>query len=85
MVDAQPLLGNSRKKIAAYFTAERLSTYPNVDGIIAFSRMSGCRMAKEGRGIDNLRRTITGYARHPNFASVLLVGVGCEVNQIEPQ
>jgi len=41
-------------------------------------------MAKEGRGIDNLRRTITGYARHPNFASVLLIGLGCEVNQIDP-
>jgi altronate hydrolase len=72
------------KKIAAYFTAERLSIYPNVDGVIAFSHMSGCGMAKEGRGIDNLRRTITGYARHPNFASVLLVGLGCEVNQIDP-
>lgn len=72
------------KKIAAHFTAERLSIYPNVDGVIAFSHMSGCGMAKEGRGIDNLRRTITGYARHPNFASVLLVGLGCEVNQINP-
>ena len=72
------------KKIAAYFTAERLSIYPNVDGVIAFSHMSGCGMAKEGRGIDNLRRTITGYARHPNFAAVLLVGLGCEVNQIDP-
>lgn len=72
------------KKIAAYFTPERLSAYPYVDGVIAFSHMSGCGMAKEGRGIDNLRRTITGYARHPNFASVLLIGLGCEVNQIDP-
>lgn len=71
------------KKIAAHFTAERLSIYPNVDGVIAFSHMSGCGMAKEGRGIDNLRRTIAGYARHPNFAAVLVVGLGCEVNQID--
>ena len=40
-------------------------------------------MAKSGRGIDNLRRTIGGYARHPNFAAVLIVGLGCEVNQID--
>jgi altronate hydrolase len=72
------------KRIAAHFTAERLAAYPNVDGVIAFSHMSGCGMAKDGRGIDNLRRTIAGYATHPNFAAVLLVGLGCEVNQIDP-
>jgi altronate hydrolase len=72
------------KRITAHFTPERLAAFPNVDGVIAFSHMSGCGMAKEGRGIDNLRRTITGYATHPNFAAVLLVGLGCEVNQIDP-
>ena len=40
-------------------------------------------MAKDGRGIENLRHTITGYATNPNFAGVLLVGLGCEVNQIQ--
>lgn len=72
------------RRIAAHFTPARLSAYPSVDGVVAFSHMSGCGMAKEGRGIDNLRRTITGYARHPNFAAVLIVGLGCEVNQIDP-
>ncbi|MFM2410747.1 MAG: hypothetical protein RL481_1575 [Pseudomonadota bacterium] len=72
------------KRIAAHFTPERLAAFPNVDGVIAFSHMSGCGMAKEGPGIDNLRRTIAGYATHPNFAAVLLVGLGCEVNQIDP-
>jgi altronate hydrolase len=72
------------RRIAAHFTPEILSNYPGVDGVVAFSHMSGCGMAKEGRGIDNLRRTITGYARHPNFAAVLIVGLGCEVNQIDP-
>ena len=72
------------KRIAAHFTPERLAAFPNVDGVIAFSHMSGCGMAKSGRGMDNLQRTITGYAQHPNFASVLLIGLGCEVNQIDP-
>jgi altronate hydrolase len=72
------------KRIAAHFTPERLAAFPNVDGVIAFSHMSGCGMAKSGRGMDNLQRTITGYAQHPNFAAVLLVGLGCEVNQIDP-
>lgn len=71
------------RQIAAYFTPERLADYPAVDGVVAFSHMSGCGMAKSGRGMDNLRRTIAGYARHPNFAAVLIVGLGCEVNQID--
>lgn len=72
------------KRIAAHFTSERLRLYPGIDGVVAFSHMSGCGMAKSGRGIDNLRRSITGYATHPNFAAVLIVGLGCEVNQIDP-
>ena len=70
------------RRVAAYFTEERLADFPNVDGVVAFSHMSGCGMARDGRGIDNLRRTIGGYASHPNFAFVLMIGLGCEVNQI---
>ena len=29
-----------------------------------------------------LRRTLGGYARHPNFGALLVVGLGCETNQI---
>jgi len=29
-----------------------------------------------------LRRTLGGYARHANFAGVLMIGLGCEANQI---
>lgn len=72
------------RRVAAHFTAERLAQFPNVDGVIAFSHMSGCGMAKDGRGIVNLRRTIGGYARQPNFGGVLIIGLGCEVNQIDP-
>ncbi len=72
------------RRIAAHFTPEQLAAYPNIDGVIALGHSSGCGMAKEGRGIDNLRRTIAGYATHPNVAATLLVGLGCEVNQIDP-
>lgn len=34
--------------------------------------------------MDILRRTLVGYAKHPNFAGVLFVGLGCEQNQIAP-
>jgi altronate hydrolase len=72
------------RRIAAHFTPQRLALFPNVDGVIAFTHMSGCGMAKDGPGLANLRRTIMGYATHPNFAAVLVVGLGCEVNQIDP-
>jgi altronate hydrolase len=39
-------------------------------------------MASEGEPADVLRRTIAGYARHPNFFSSQLVGLGCEANQV---
>lgn len=71
------------KRIAAHFDEDRLARWPGVDGVAAFTHLSGCGMAKDGPGIANLRRTIAGYARHPNFAGVLLVGLGCEVNQID--
>jgi altronate hydrolase len=29
-----------------------------------------------------LRRTLGGYARHVNFSAVIVLGLGCEVNQI---
>jgi altronate hydrolase len=59
-----------------------LDLYPNVDGVVALTHGSGCGMDTAGEGIDVLRRTIAGYATHPNFAGVLLVGLGCESNQM---
>jgi altronate hydrolase len=70
------------KKIAEHFTPERLAAYPNVDGVAAFAQTTGCGMSSPSLHFDVLRRTIAGYARHPNFAGVLIVGLGCERNQI---
>jgi len=68
--------------IAGYFTQDRLSRYPNVDGIVALTHGSGCGMDTNGEGMQLLRRTLGGYAQHANFAGVLIVGLGCEANQI---
>ncbi|KQT52568.1 MULTISPECIES: UxaA family hydrolase [unclassified Aureimonas] len=71
------------RKIAAHFTPELLAAYPNVDGVTAFVHGTGCGMASDGEGFDALQRVMWGYARHPNVAGVLMVGLGCEVNQID--
>jgi altronate hydrolase len=60
----------------------KLQNFPNVDGVVALTHKSGCAVNDEGEAIDLLRRTIAGYARHPNFAAVLIIGLGCEDNQL---
>jgi arabinonate dehydratase len=69
------------RMIAEHFK-NRLDDFPNVDGVVALTHKSGCGMASEGEATDMLRRTIAGYARHPNFYSTQIVGLGCEANQI---
>lgn len=69
-------------KIAAHFTPERLRDYPNIDGVSAFAQTTGCGMASPSPHFDLLRRTIAGFARHPNLAGALIVGLGCERNQV---
>ena len=69
-------------RIAEYFTPERLKDFPNVDGVVAFSHGIGCGMEMSGEPMQLLRRTMAGYARHPNLAAALIVGLGCERNQL---
>ncbi|MCP5372751.1 MAG: altronate dehydratase [Hyphomicrobiales bacterium] len=56
--------------------------FPGVDGVVAFPHHTGCGMAGSGDGWDNFQRVLWGYARHPNLAGVVLVGLGCEGAQI---
>ena len=58
-----------------------LAAYPNVDGVVALTHKTGCGMT-DGEPLRLLRRTLAGYARHVNFSHVVVLGLGCEVNQI---
>ena len=69
--------------IAETIGAAELARYPNVDGVVALVHSTGCGMASTGDGYANLQRVLWGYARHPNLGGVLMVGLGCEVNQID--
>lgn len=71
------------RMIADHFTPEVMAEYPNVDGVAAFVHGTGCGMAGNGEGFEALQRVMWGYARHPNIAGVLMVGLGCEMNQID--
>ncbi len=59
-----------------------LDQFDNVDGVVPLVHGTGCGMAGKGEAYDVVERTQWGYADHPNFGGVLLVGLGCEVFQI---
>src|SRR5438552_2474180 len=71
------------KHVADAFRGEALAAYPNVDGVVALTHTAGCGMDVGGEGMEVLRRTLAGYARHANFAGVLIIGLGCEGNQMD--
>jgi altronate hydrolase len=60
-----------------------LDDYPGIDGAVAFVHGTGCGLAAQGEGFDVLRRTQWGYATHPNLGAAVMVGLGCEVFQID--
>ncbi len=69
-------------EIAHAFAPERLAPYRNVDGVVAFVHQSGCSSRIGSPDYVFLQRTLAGVARHPNVGACVLVGLGCEVNQI---
>ena len=68
--------------VADRFRGEALSAFPHVDGVVALTHKGGCGAHYGGAEVDMLQRTIAGFARHPNVAGYVLIGLGCEVNQI---
>jgi altronate hydrolase len=70
---------NACRRIARHFTTESLAPYPNVDGVVALTHGQGCGGEAEYR---ILRRALAGMAKHANVGAYVLVGLGCEGNQI---
>jgi altronate hydrolase len=60
-----------------------LADFPNIDGVVALTHGTGCGMDTGGTGMQLLERTLAGYATHANFAGAVVVGLGCEANQLQ--
>jgi galactarate dehydratase len=72
------------KNIADYFNHRGgLRQRPNIDGVVALTQGGGCGMNNRGEGYRVLTRTLQGYARNPNVGGVLMIGLGCETNQVQ--
>jgi len=65
--------------IASSFADEALPAC--VDGVVAFPHGEGCGQAI-GPDTEQLQRTLEGVLDHPNVSAALILGLGCEVNQI---
>ncbi|GAB3818698.1 altronate dehydratase family protein [Tessaracoccus terricola] len=59
-----------------------LEDFPSIDAVVPVTHTSGCGMSGDGDNLRRLRRTLAGYAGHANVGGVLVVALGCEVNQM---
>jgi altronate hydrolase len=73
---------STSKYISERFRAtDLLKQYPNVDGVVAITHKVGCAMQYGGPDHLQLERTLAGFAKHPNVAAYILVGLGCETGE----
>lgn len=80
VVAASNCAAHTAELIAASFDDERLP--PNVDGVVAFPHGEGCGHTI-GPDTEQLQRTLAGVLAHPNVSAAIILGLGCEVNQID--
>lgn len=69
------------KYVAQAISPMILEQFPNIDGIVPLVHKGGCAMEYEGEDHQQLARTLAGFARHPNIAAYLVLGLGCETAQ----
>ncbi len=72
-------VGRTAERIAR-LAAERCKD--RVDGVYAFAHQFGC--SQLGGDLERTRKLIAALALHPNAGGVLILGLGCESNQLEP-
>ncbi|MEU4693988.1 altronate dehydratase family protein [Actinoplanes sp. NPDC023714] len=74
---------STARMIADQFRGPIMDAWPNVDGVVALTHDSGCGMVPASEGGRILRRTLRGYATHPNVGAILAVGLGCEMLAVD--
>ncbi len=80
VVAASNCAAHTAEMIAASYHGETLP--PSVDGVAAFPHGEGCGHSI-GPDTEQLQRTLAGVLDHPNVSAAIILGLGCEVNQID--
>lgn len=70
---------STARLIADQFRGRALDAFPHVDGVVALTHDTGCGLVPTSEGAQITRRTLRGYADHPNIAALLVLGLGCEM------
>lgn len=74
---------SAARLVADQFRWAALDAFPGVDGVVALTHQSGCGLVPGSDGANTLLRTLRGYAQHPNFGGLLVLGLGCEMVPVE--
>jgi len=80
IVNTVGCVNNAAERIAAAARAE-LAPGTTVDGVHAFPHQFGC--SQLGDDLELTQRILAGLVRHPNAGGVLILGLGCENNQMK--
>ncbi len=80
VVAASNCAAHTAELIADSYRGENLP--PGVDGVAAFPHGEGCGVTR-GPDLAQLQRTLAGVLDHPNVSAAIILGLGCEVNQID--
>jgi altronate hydrolase len=73
-------VNNAAERIAAAAAEELVRPGSNIDGVYAFKHPYGC--SQLGHDLDHTQKVLAGLVHHPNAAAVLILGLGCENNQL---
>lgn len=71
------------RRVADWFDEERLASFPNVDAVVPYIHEIGCGIEMTGEPMDLLRRTLSGFIRHPNTFGSIVMALGCERNNLK--
>lgn len=73
-------VNNIAERIAQAANAELVSERSGIDSVVAFPHPYGC--SQLGHDLDNTRRFLSALMHHPNAGGILIIGLGCENNQL---
>jgi len=83
IVNTVGCVNNAAERIAAAARKELEAgaDWGSVDGVHAFPHQFGC--SQLGEDLDLTQKILSGLVRHPNAGGVLILGLGCENNQMK--
>ncbi len=73
---ASRIAAEANRRLAARLDQE----YQQIDGVFAYTHPFGC--SQLGDDLSHTRTILAGLMQHPNAGAVLVVGLGCENNQL---